>query len=138
MPTEQSQTGVKSYSRCYIFLAFAETLPYTEGMLKQAHIYVKGDVAKVGFRGMMRIKARECGITGYVRNVYDKPEIFGPHGGTEMIIQGEEESLMDMLEYIKDGSEISRVDDIEIRYEDPTEIYEDLEVRKSKSFHPHE
>lgn len=113
-----------------------KTLPYTEDMLKQAHIYVKGDVTKVGFRAMMRIKAKECGITGYVRNVYDKPEIYGPHGGTEMIIQGEEESIMDMIDHIKEGSEISRVDDIEIRYEDPTEIYEDLEVRKSQSFHP--
>lgn len=104
-------------------------------MLKQAHIYVKGDVTKVGFRGWMRLKAKECNVTGKVRNVYDNPDVFGPHGGVEMIIQGEEEAVKDMLDYIQEGSPISRVDDMEIRYEDPKEIFEDFTVVKSQSFH---
>ncbi len=113
-------------------------MAYTVFMLKQAHILVKGDVTKVGFRAMMRMKAKECSVTGKIRNVYDKPDTFGPHGGVEMIIQGEEESVKDMIECIQEGSEISRVDDVEIRYEDPTEIYEDFAVFKSKSFNPYE
>lgn len=86
----------------------------------------------------MRIKARECHITGVVRNVYNQPDVYGPHGGVEMIIQGEEESVKDMLEYIKEGSPISRVDDMEIRYEDPKEIYDDFTVFKSQSYHLYE
>lgn len=107
-------------------------------MLTQVHVRVKGDVTKVGFRGWMRIKARECGVCGWVRNVYNHPDIFGPHGGVEMIIQGERSAVDDMIDYIKEGSPISRVDDIDIRHEDPKEIIEDFTVFKSHSYSHHE
>lgn len=103
-------------------------------MLTQAHIYVKGDVTKVGFRGHMYMKAKECSVTGYAQNVYNHPDIFGPHGGVEVVLQGEEESVKDMIDYMKEGSTLSRVDDIEIRFEDPKETFNEFFIKKSESY----
>ena len=109
---------------------------YNVLMLTQAHAYVKGDVTKVGFRAWIRIKAKECKVTGWTRNVYDKIDIFGPHGGVEVIIQGDKEAVKDMIDCIQEGSTISRIDDVEVRYEDPKEIIEGFTVYKSKSYNP--
>lgn len=107
-------------------------------MLRQVHVKIRGDVTKVGFRGWARMKSRECKVTGYLGNVYHQPDEFGPHGGVEGVIQGEEEGVQDMLAFLHKGSPLSRVDDIQIRYEDPTEIYEDFTILKSRSFPRHD
>ena len=99
-------------------------------MLKQAHLYIKGDVIGVGFRAWTKIQAKIIGITGWVRNVYDQPEIFGVSGGVEAVIQGEEEKVNKMIDLLKQGPPVSRVDDIEITWQDPKEIFEEFEIRK--------
>lgn len=99
-------------------------------MLKQAHIYIKGDVIGVGFRAWTKIQAKINTVNGWVKNSFEKPEIFGPGGGVEALIQGEEEKLHVMIEIIKKGSGVSRVDDVEIFWQDPKEIYEVFEIRK--------
>lgn len=107
-------------------------------MLHQAHINVIGDVTRVGFRAHMRIQARTCSVTGWARNVYNHPDIFGPHGGVEMVVQGDEIDVKRMLEHIRDGSTISRIDDVEIRFEEPSEIFADFTILKSEAFSHHE
>ncbi len=99
-------------------------------MLKQVRLYIKGDVIGIGFRAWTKIQAKIVGINGWVRNVYDKPEIYGPGGGVEALIQGEEEKVNKMLELLKEGPPISRVDDIEILWEEPKEMFEGFEIRK--------
>ena len=99
-------------------------------MLKQAHIYVKGDVIGVGFRAWTKIQAKLTGITGWVKNTFDKPDVFGPGGGVEAILQGEEDKLVDVIETIKKGSPVSRVEDVEVYLQDPKEILEGFEIRK--------
>lgn len=84
------------------------------------------------------MKARECHVTGYITNVYHDPHEFGPHGGVEGVLQGEEESVKDMIEFVREGSPLSRIDDVEVRYEDPSEIYEDFSIIKSKAFTHHD
>ncbi len=106
-------------------------------MIIQAHVHVIGDVTRVGFRGHMRIQAKNSSVTGWARNVYNHPDIFGPHGGVEMVIQGEEEAVKDMVSHIERGSTISRVDHVEIRLEKPTEIFEDFTILKSEAFSHH-
>lgn len=99
-------------------------------MLKQAHLYIKGEVIGVGFRAWTKIQAKILGVKGWVRNVYDKPEVFGPYGGVETVIQGEEEKINQMIELLKKGPPVSRVDDVEIYWQDPKEIFEEFEIRK--------
>ena len=106
-------------------------------MITQAHVNVIGDVTRVGFRAHMRIQAKNCSVTGWARNVYNHPDIFGPHGGVEMVIQGEEEAVKDMVAHIERGSTISRVDHVEIRLEEPSTIFDDFLIFKSESFSHH-
>ena len=107
-------------------------------MLRQVHVKITGDVTSVGYQGWIRMKARECHVTGYVCNVFDKTHEFGPHGGVEGVIQGEEEAVNDMIEHLREGSPLSRVDDVEIRHEDASEIFEDFTILKSKSYPRHD
>ncbi|MBI2051468.1 acylphosphatase [Candidatus Roizmanbacteria bacterium] len=98
--------------------------------MKQVRLYVKGDVIGVGFRAWTKIQAKMIGITGWVRNVFDRPEIFGPYGGVEVLAQGAEEKLRKMIETVKQGSPVSRVDDVEVFWEEQQEMHDGFEIVK--------
>lgn len=99
-------------------------------MLKQVHLYIKGGVIGVGFRAWTKIQAKIVGVHGWVRNVYDRPDIFGINGGVEAIIQAEENKVNQMIDLLKKGQPVSRVEDVEILWEDPKEVFEEFEIRK--------
>lgn len=99
-------------------------------MLKQVRIYIKGDVIGVGFRAWTKIQAKINGVNGWVRNVYDRPDVFGPSGGVEAVIQGEENKVNKMLELLKKGPPVSIVENTEIFWEEPNEMFEGFEIRK--------
>lgn len=93
-------------------------------------MYIKGDVIGVGFRAWTKIQAKINNVTGWVRNNFERPEIFGNSGGVEAQIQGDEEKVVKMVEVMKVGSPVSRVDDIEIIWIEPREILEGFEIKK--------
>ncbi|MCX7955499.1 MAG: acylphosphatase [Patescibacteria group bacterium] len=99
-------------------------------MLKQAHLYIKGEVIGVGFRAWTKIQAKIIGVSGWVRNVYNRPDIFGENGGVEALIQADEEKVNKMIEMLKIGSPVSRVDDVEVYFQEPKEIFDGFEIRK--------
>jgi acylphosphatase len=99
-------------------------------MLKQAYLYIKGDVIGVGFRAWTKIQAKIAGVNGWVRNNFENSHVFGPSGGVEALIQGEEEKLEKLIEILKQGSPVSRVDDIEIYWQEAKEIFDGFEIRK--------
>jgi acylphosphatase len=99
-------------------------------MIKQVHLYIKGDVIGVGFRAWTKIQAKILGVSGWVRNVYDKPEIFGVYGGVEAVIQGDEEKVEKMIELLKQGPKVSRVSEVEIFWETPKENFDGFEIIK--------
>jgi len=97
-------------------------------MLKQVHLYIKGRVIGVGFRAWTKFQAKLLGIRGWVKNVYDKPEIFGEGGGVESIIQGEESKIEKMVELLKKGPPLAHVESVEICWEDPKELFSKFEI----------
>lgn len=99
-------------------------------MIAQVHIYIKGDVIGVGFRAWTKIQAKMNNVTGWVRNVFEKPEVFGPSGGVEGVLQGEKENVDKMIELIKEGPSVSRVDEVEVFYQEPKETFQSFEIRK--------
>ena len=99
-------------------------------MLKQARLYIKGDVIGVGFRAWTKIQAKLTAVSGWVRNVYDKPEVFGASGGVEAVIQGEEEKVKKMIDLLHQGPPVSRVDEVEVFYEEVKEIFSGFEIIK--------
>ena len=91
-------------------------------MLKQVHLYIKGDVIGVGFRAWTKIQAKIIGVTGWVRNHQE--------GFVEAQIQGEEEKVKEILELIKKGPLVSNVSDVQIFAQEPKEIFDGFEIRK--------
>lgn len=99
-------------------------------MLSQAHVYIKGDVIGVGFRAWLKIQAKMNHVVGWVRNVYDSPDIFGPGGGVEAVFQGERKDVEAMVELASHGPPVSRVDDAEVFWQEPKQVFSTFEIRK--------
>lgn len=91
-------------------------------MLKQVHIYIKGDVIGVGFRAWTKIQAKIIGVTGWVRNHQD--------GFVEAQIQGEMERVEQMIGLLKKGPPVSHVSGVEIFWQEPKEIFDQFEIKK--------
>lgn len=98
-------------------------------MTKQAHVYVIGDVIGVGFRAWVKIQAKILGVKGWVRNTHDRSEIFGPSGGVEAILQGDEEKVNQMIEILRAGSPIAHVTDLEIMWQEAKEAFDSFEIK---------
>lgn len=92
-------------------------------MLKQVHLYIKGDVIGVGFRAWCKIQAKIIGVNGWVRNVFNQPAV-------EVQIQGEENKVKEIVEIIKKGPPVSRVDQVEIIWQDAKEIFDEFKIVK--------
>ena len=64
-------------------------------MASRIHIFITGSVQGVFFRATTQEKARELGLTGWVRNL--------PDGRVEVLAEGDEEKLKDLLEWCRGG-----------------------------------
>jgi acylphosphatase len=100
-------------------------------MMTQAHVYIKGEVIGVGFRAWTKIQAKIAGVKGWIRNTHDKEDIFGAGGGVEAVFQGEQENVDKMIEILKKGSSISHVEEVEVMWQEPKELFEIFEIRPS-------
>lgn len=91
-------------------------------MLKQVHLYIKGDVIGVGFRAWTKIQAKIIGVTGWVRNK--------DGDSVEAQIQGEEETVNQIIELVKKGPPVSHVSDVQVFWQEPKEIFDQFEIKK--------
>ena len=100
-------------------------------MLKQARLWIKGDVVGVGFRAWVKIIASQCGgVVGWARNAYNNPSVFGKRGGVEVVVQGENNDISSFIDTIA-SSPNHKIDGVEVFEEDVKEIYDDFEIKKS-------
>lgn len=92
--------------------------------LVRAHIWVKGRVQGVGFRAHVEYAARQIGgLTGWVRNVgYDT---------VEAVAEGKREQVEGLIEAMKQGPRMSRVDESRVEWEAPNGEYNKFGVRRS-------
>lgn len=70
------------------------------------HLRIEGRVQGVGFRFYMQHKARELGITGWVRN--------RPDGTVEAVIQGMPEAVETMLAWAGRGPRSAIVSNVQV------------------------
>lgn len=96
----------------------------------QAHIFVLGTVTGVFFRAHMSREAERVGVSGWVRNVYDRPDIFGDRPGVEAVIQGEKKSIEKMITWLHTGPPMARVDQVIIEKEEEKEVFTTFEIRR--------
>ena len=75
------------------------------------HVWVSGLVQGVGFRAAVQRRAREMGLSGWVRNL--------PDGRVELVAEGPPDRLEALLEFCKVGPRGARVTGLEVRHEPP-------------------
>ncbi len=75
-------------------------------MRRRAHVWVTGQVQGVWFRGSTKRRARELGVSGWVRNL--------PDGRVEVVFEGEEAAVGAALDYVRRGPPGAAVGDVEI------------------------
>ena len=89
--------------------------------MKRLEAIITGRVQGVGYRNFAWKKAKELGLTGYVRNQVD--------GTVLAVAEGNAATLSDLISQLRRGPLLARVDDIREEYSTATGEFEDYEVR---------
>ena len=89
--------------------------------LTRAHVSITGRVQGVCFRMYTHERARELRLTGWVRNRYD--------GRVEAVFEGEATDVKSMVDWCHIGPPASRVTDVHVEWEEPTDKYTGFSVR---------
>ncbi len=85
------------------------------------HVWVSGRVQGVFFRQFTLEQARKLGVVGFVRNL--------PDGRVEAIIEGPEEKVAQLIERMRQGPPMARVENLQVVSEPPTQEFSDFEIR---------
>jgi acylphosphatase len=88
---------------------------------KRYHIIIHGRVQGVFFRYNAMKLANRLGITGYVRNLHD--------GTVEVIAEGGEPQLKELLQFCKQGPLLAKVKKVVVMEEKPKGEFEDFRVK---------
>lgn len=76
--------------------------------LKQVVFFVRGRVQGVFFRASTQREAKRLGLTGWVKNRGD--------GSVEVLAEGEEEGLRELIAWAGHGPSASRVERVDVRW----------------------
>jgi|APSaa5957512576_1039674.scaffolds.fasta_scaffold148226_2 acylphosphatase len=88
--------------------------------MKKAHFIVEGRVQGVSFRWFVRDSAIQLGLTGTVKNLSD--------GSVDVYVEGAESRILDLVQIMRKGNGISRVDGIHEKWEDSTQEWQTFTI----------
>ncbi len=83
---------------------------------------ITGRVQGVGFRNFTQLRARDLGLTGWVRNE--------PDGSVRLEAEGDPAALDDLETALHDGPRLARVDTVEANRSDATGEFTTFRVRR--------
>jgi len=83
---------------------------------------IEGRVQGVGFRNFTQMRARQLGVTGWVRNEQD--------GSVRLEAEGPRAALDELLEAVHEGPRMARVESVEAEWADANDEYEGFRVRR--------
>ncbi len=89
--------------------------------MKRVHLFVSGRVQGVFFRAHTRDLAQRLGLSGFVRNL--------PDGRVEVVAEGPEEKLQELIQFCHHGPPLAHVTNVEIHWEEPTGEFRGFSVR---------
>ena len=87
----------------------------------QYDLSIVGRVQGVGFRYFALQRAKELGITGWVKNTVD--------GNVEVVAQGDEPTLKTYVDYLHLGPTLSRVDKITTYKSEVIKVFDNFSVK---------
>ncbi|MCE5259122.1 MAG: acylphosphatase [Chloroflexi bacterium] len=82
--------------------------------------FVQGRVQGVGFRQYTRERAETLGLSGYVRNQWDRT--------VEVVAEGPEPEIKAFLAWLNEGPPLARVSQVNVHWLAPTGEYTGFEV----------
>jgi acylphosphatase len=85
---------------------------------KRVQIIVRGRVTGTFFRAATQREARRLGITGWVKNRAD--------GSVELVAEGEEEAIKEIIAWAHHGPSAARVDNVDVRWRGYTGEFSDF------------
>jgi len=93
---------------------------------RRASIHVTGIVQGVGFRPFVYRIAKSLSLDGYVLNLGD--------AGVSIVVEGDSKNIEELIHRIEqDPPSISRVDEIDIEWEEPGNPFKDFIIKKSST-----
>jgi acylphosphatase len=87
---------------------------------KRIHLVVRGRVQGVYFRASTQREAKRLGLTGWVKN--------RPDGGVEIVAEGEEDQVKDLLAWAQHGPSTARVEKIDTRWRSYTGEFSEFRI----------
>lgn len=84
----------------------------------RARLIVEGVVQGVFFRANAVIAAKNCGVTGFVRN--------RPDGTVEAVIEGAEDKVKRLIDWCRIGPPAARVDRVNVEWQDFKDEFDDF------------
>jgi acylphosphatase len=87
----------------------------------RAHVLVYGRVQGVFFRQNTQKLAQKLGLAGWVKNRED--------GGVEAVFEGEKEKVEKMIEWMKKGPPLARVEKVNVFWEEFKGDFKNFEIR---------
>jgi acylphosphatase len=79
-------------------------------MMERAKIFISGRVQGVLFRDFTQRRASSLGVTGCVKNLSD--------GRVEVLAEGEKDKIIELMENLKRGPRMARVEDLDVEWEE--------------------
>jgi acylphosphatase len=92
--------------------------------MKRLHIFYSGYVQGVGFRYTAEEAARQCGLTGWVRNRRD--------GSVEVLAEGEEKALLNFLSAMKSGPLGANIHKADATWQEATGEFQLFTIRSTE------
>jgi len=77
-----------------------------------AEVIVSGDVQGVGYRAFTQLVAKELGLSGWVRNLYD--------GRVQVEVEGPRAKVEELLARLRRGPSLAAVSDVSVTLKTPT------------------
>ncbi|MBL7054159.1 acylphosphatase [Candidatus Woesearchaeota archaeon] len=89
--------------------------------MKRIHLIINGKVQGVFYRDNTKKKASELGLKGFVKNI--------ENGLVEIIAEGPEDKLSELIEFCKNNPGYSEVDRLDIKKEKATNEFIGFKVK---------
>ena len=89
-------------------------------MEARAHIFVSGRVQGVFYRDHTRRWAISSGLSGWVKNLAD--------GRVEVLVEGEKKKIEGLIDRLREGPPMSRVENVAAEWEEYTGEFSDFRV----------
>ena len=90
--------------------------------LASIHATVYGRVQGVFFRAFTSRRARELGLTGWVRNLRGEEAV-------EVYAEGERKLLQELVDYLKVGPPAAKVEKLDVKWSDYSGNYSGFNIR---------